>query len=121
MADPYAYNPLTPVARPAASLAAVLALSLSSSLAWRSAERHPVASIDAFDARCRRPSSGYPHWPAAVDARQRTRNFDLFWQALDTIRQNYVGRSDLCGPAGHLLAQSRAWSTRWAIRLTRSS
>ena len=98
MTDPYAYNPgpPPPVARPAASLAAVLVLVLvffvglavgqSGILSPASTPSTPVAVVPTPGS----PSGPLPSMPASAPA-----NFDLFWQALDTIRQNYVGRSDL--------------------------
>ena len=103
MNDPYQYSPPPPAARPAASLAAVLLLVLvffvglavgqSGILAPAADPRPPVVSVvpTPGPGSTSDPSTGpVPSAPASAPA-----NFDLFWQALDTIRQNYVGRSDL--------------------------
>jgi membrane-associated protease RseP (regulator of RpoE activity) len=98
MTDPYAINPgpPPPVARPAASLAAVLVLVLvffvglavgqSGILSPASTPSTPVAVV---------PTPGIPTGPLPSMPANAPANFDLFWQALDTIRQNYVGRADL--------------------------
>jgi carboxyl-terminal processing protease len=93
--DPYwAPEPQPPVARPAAALAGVLVLLLvffvglavgsSGVLGPRSTPRpSPVAGQPS-------PGSSASPGPAGVPA-----NFNLFWQALETVREQYVGRGDL--------------------------
>src|SRR5262245_49283576 len=99
MTDPYDYNagPPPPTPRPAASLAALVLLVVAfiigvvvgqSGLLGGGGSKS-VGSVNPTPAPGS-TSGPVPSMPAVIPA-----NFDLFWQALDIIEQNYVGRDDL--------------------------
>jgi carboxyl-terminal processing protease len=99
MTEPY-YEPPPPVARPAASLAAVVLLVLvffaglavgQSGVLQHSAAPRPSPVSTGPTSAPGSPSVGpLPTTPADAPG-----NFGLFWQALDVIRQNFVGRDEL--------------------------
>jgi len=99
MNDPYAYNPgpPPPTAKPAASLAAVVLLILAfvvgivvgQSGILGGGGSQSVGAVNPTPAPVS-SSGAVPSNPANAPA-----NFDLFWQALDIIQQQYVGRADL--------------------------
>ena len=98
MSDPYfGSGPQPPVAKPASALAGVLLLLLvffvglavgqSGILAQGSNPRPSPVSVGSTPA----PSDGpLPTAPADAPA-----NFELFWQAVQIIRDNFVGRDDV--------------------------
>ena len=105
MTDPYGYfqpsQPPPPAPRAASSLAAVLVLVLvflvglaigqSGALSSGAAPRPSPVSIGPS----RAPGTGAPPPASAPVPSGAPANFDLFFDALQIIRQNFVGRDDL--------------------------
>src|SRR5262245_52528301 len=99
MSDPYAYDPgpPPPVARPAASLAAVLLLLLTFTVGIVVGQSGILGGGGSKSSGAVNPtpapgstSAPLPSMPANAPA-----DFNLFWEALDIIEQNFVGRDDL--------------------------
>jgi carboxyl-terminal processing protease len=101
--DPYyPTEPPPPRARPAASLAALVLLILvffvglavgQSGVLGPNRNPRPsaVSSVPTPSGGSTAPGTG----PIPSDLAHAPADFDLFWKALDIIRQNYVGRDDL--------------------------
>jgi len=100
MTDPYGSGPPPPVGKPASALAAVLllllvffvGLAVGQSGILAPGSRPPPVSVGPTPApgSTSLPSSGPLPTPADAPA-----NFGLFWQALEVIRENFVGRDDV--------------------------
>lgn len=99
MTEPY-YEPPPPVARPAAALAAVVLLLLvffaglavgQSGVLQPAATSRPTPVAAGSTPAPGSPSVGpLPTMPANAPA-----DFELFWRALEVIRQDFVGRDEL--------------------------
>ena len=96
--EPPAWEPPAPVARPAVSIAAlVLLLAVFfvgvavGSTGVLGGVSGAVSNPSSAPAASGQPvTSGGPSAPSNAPA-----NFDLFWQALDVIQKNFVGRADI--------------------------
>lgn len=103
MTDPYRpFEPTPPAPRAAASIAAVLLIALTFIVGvvvgqtgllggGVSAQPGPTSSAAPQPGASSQPSN----IPGASQVPNPPANFDLFWEALETIRNNYVGRGEL--------------------------
>ncbi len=102
MTDPYnGYGPPPPVAKPASALAAVLllllvfflGLAVGQSGILAPGSRPSVVSVGPT------PAPGSPSSPSTgplpTTPADAPDNFGLFWQALEIVRENFVGRDEL--------------------------